>query len=82
MVYIGAHTKRRNYYEKIGNLRKGIAFASLWYYAATVSVTGLMGAGFMGAGLNPIWQGALVFAGATGMSFAVMFLFDREIDKK
>jgi len=56
---------------KYGNIGKGIAFASLWYYAATIYPS-----------LEEWGHGFLIAGIMVGMSFAVMSRFDGKPDKK
>ena len=56
---------------KYGNIGKGIAFASLWIFAAIVT-----------PGLEWPSLGVFIVAVMVGMSFAVMRLFDGRIDTK
>ena len=56
---------------KIGNLAKGIAFASLWAYAAFVS-----------KGVAHFYEGAIIFVATAAFSVFVIYQFDQESDKK
>ncbi len=65
-----SHTPEGEIIMKSGNIGKGIAFASLWFYAATISV----GQGF--------FQGVVIALGTFAVSAFVVFLFDSGPDKK
>ncbi len=51
---------------KIGNIGKGIAFASLWFYAATIYPKD-----------GALWETALVSFGTFAASIFVIFYFDK-----
>jgi len=55
----------------VGNLAKGIAFASLWAYAAIAS-----------QGVQLFDEKAKIWFLAAVMSFVIIFLFDRGPDRK
>ncbi len=56
---------------RIGNLGKAIAFASLWFYAATVT-----------PGVEHFYEGAIIFVATAAFSVYVIFLFDRGSDRQ
>ncbi len=56
---------------KIGNLAKGIAFASLWAYAA-----------FVTKGVSHFYEGTIIFIATAAFSVFVIYQFDQEPDKK
>ncbi len=56
---------------KIGNLGKAIAFASLWFYAATVT-----------PGVEHFYEGGIIFVATAAFSVYVIFLFDRGSDRQ